>query len=183
MSAHAAAVRKASATRSSWLLPAAVAVIAIGYVLGQQSIARRGPRAGDVAHRSPLAGAEIASLTSDERAAFIPAWDELKRRAQAEPIDPEWSSATEATIRRVVIAQLAPEVSIQQLRCGSSLCRVELRHPGSSRIAYEKFVSFTLHREILGAMELQLDTREDGVTQLYFLRNQRAFAAASRAKP
>jgi hypothetical protein len=151
-------------------------VVAAGYV-GGQAAARRNAHAGAAsapASRSPRG--ESSSLTPEERAAFIPGWDELQRRVRTEPTDPEWSPQTEATIQRIVTAQLAPEVSIKQLHCASSLCRAELQHPASPRIPYVKFVTFTLNRESLGSMELQLDTRDEGVTALYFLRSK-AFAA------
>lgn len=181
--------------RAGWVLvAAAVVVVGAGYVWGNQSGDSKGsvwrasadrdvpapPRtlpwesspAGRTALNSEPRGESSALSPERLRAAFIPAWDELKRRVQAEATDPTWSPQTEATIERVVAAQLAPEVKVSEVRCGSSACRAKLSHPTSPRIPYAKFVNFTLNRESLGAMEIQLDTRDEGVTTLYFLRNK-----------
>ncbi len=103
------------------------------------------------------------------QAARIAFWDELSRRVDTEVADPAWSRETLATIERVVPAQLGPPVTVQA-SCAKTICRARLAHPGWPRIPEDKLVQLTLHRESLGTMEIQLDTRSEGVTTLYFLR-------------
>lgn len=159
--------------RAGWILFTAVVAVGAGYVLGRRSGDSNGSVWSASADRATTGRAESPPLTPEQqRAAFIPVWDALKRRVQAEAPDPNWSPETEASIERVVAAQLAPEVKVSEVRCGSSLCRAKLTHPASPRIPYAKFVRFTLNRESLGEMEIQLDTRDEGVTTLYFLRNK-----------
>lgn len=116
------------------------------------------PDAGEALAAAQLGAARIAFL------------DELERRVESEARDPAWSRETEATLARVIPNQLGPAVTIAEARCGTTICRTRLSHPQSARIPDDEFVRFTLNRESLGTMEIQLDTRADGTTTLYFLR-------------
>lgn len=108
------------------------------------------------------------------REAQIAYWDELSARADAEPPDPTWRRETEPVITRVIQEQLGPQVRVGDVVCSSSLCRAKLTHPEWPHIPSDKFVQFTLNRGSLGAMEIQLDTRAEGATVLYFLRREHA---------
>jgi hypothetical protein len=54
--------------------------------------------------------------------------------------------------------------------CAATICRAKLSHPDWPRIPEDKFVTFTLNRESLGTLEIQIDTRVERITTLYFLR-------------
>ncbi len=106
------------------------------------------------------------------QAARLAFWDGLRHRVDTEAEDPAWSPETKATITRVIHQQLGPAVSVEAA-CAATICRAKLDHPGWPRIPEDKFVQFTLNRESLGTMEIQLDTRAEGITTLYFLRQGR----------
>jgi hypothetical protein len=110
-----------------------------------------------------------APVDRSAQAARLAFWDGLSRRVDSEAVDPAWSRETEAVIERVIPAQLGPPVSVEAA-CASTICRATLSHPGWPRIPEDEFVRFTLNRESLGTMEIQLDTRAEGTTTLYFLR-------------
>lgn len=121
--------------------------------------------------REPLDPEEDERSVREERIAY---WDELSHRVNTEPSDPAWRRATEPVISRVIPEQLGPQVSVDEVTCSSSICRAKLTHPEWSRIPSDKFIQFTLNRGSLGAMEIQMDTREEGATVLYFLRTEQA---------
>jgi hypothetical protein len=121
------------------------------------------------AHRVPAR--EAPAQLESTRAARSAALDGLSRRVDSELVDAAWSPQTERTIERVISAQLGPAVSVAEATCGSTICRAKLSHPGSPRISDEAFLHFTLNRASLGSMEIQLDTRAEGSTVLYFLRS------------
>lgn len=96
----------------------------------------------------------------------------LSRKLDSEAVDPTWSQETEGTIARVISRELGPAVSVAEAKCATTICRAKLSHPGSPRIPDDQLVKFTLHRDSLGTMELQLDTRAEGTTTLYLLRRE-----------
>lgn len=136
-----------------------------GYAWGRKTNSAHARR---VLAREPPAQLESARAA---RSAFL---DGLNRRVDGEAVDPAWSPQTEATIERVLSVQLGPAVSVAAATCRSTVCRAKLSHPGSPRISDEAFLHFTLNRESLGNMEIQLDSRADGSTVLFFLRPGRA---------
>jgi hypothetical protein len=137
-------------------------------------------RAGDEQDRDRLDGTEAREQLDPEeeerlvREARIAFWDELSDRVDTEPPDPAWRRATEPVITRVIPEQLGPQASVDEVVCSSSLCRAKLTHPEWPRIPSDKFAQFALNRGSLGTMEIQLDTREEGATILYFLRREQA---------
>jgi len=113
--------------------------------------------------------AEAARLAELARLKFL---DGLADKVNTEPRDPSFRNQTEP-----VIAQLLPErfgagVTVDKISCASSICRARVSHPGSTHLSNEKLTAFLDKRGALASLELQLDTREDGVTTLYFLRQQ-----------
>jgi hypothetical protein len=50
------------------------------------------------------------------------------------------------------------------------MCRADVIHPGSPRLAEDRVADFMLQRGPLGKMSVQLDLREEGITTLLFVR-------------
>jgi hypothetical protein len=152
---------------------AGVVLLAAGYLWGRKA-APASPDRFDPGRlvRNPHG----AAPSSDEKreaaarqSARIAFWDGLDRRVQTETVDAAWKRETEATIARVIPAYLGSSVSVE-VTCASTICRAKLRHPEWPRIPEDRFVKFTLNRESLGTMEIQLDTRAERTTTLYFVR-------------
>lgn len=161
---------------TSWmLLPAAVAIVAAGYAWGRS--AANQPSQYDEAAAPYVPSSAEARDARAERAARLAFLDGLRRRVDTETPDPAWREATEAAIRRLIPARLGPQVTVTEAKCASTICRATLLHRGSPRIPDDKFMAFTLDREPLGSLEIQLDTRSEGSTTLYFLRPRAAPAA------
>ncbi|WP_437726642.1 hypothetical protein [Sorangium sp. So ce861] len=110
------------------------------------------------------------------REARIKFWDGLSDRVNTEPADPAWRRETAPVIARVIPEQLGPQVSVDEVVCSSSICRAKLTHPEWPRIPGDKLVQLSLRRGSLGTMELQMDTRQEGATVLFFLRREQALA-------
>jgi hypothetical protein len=160
------------------LVAAGTVMLAAGFLWGRRAPAGAGAR-DEAGWRKVSASAHVRSGAdrgegealdaAGRQAARVAFWDGLGRRVDTEAVDPAWSRDTEATIRRVIPAELGPPVSVEA-RCASSICRATLTHPGWPRIPEDRFVQFTLNRQSLGTMEIQLDTRTEGTTTLYFIR-------------
>jgi hypothetical protein len=162
---------------TSWiLLPGAIAVVVAGYVWGRTSAAKPSQYDESALRYVPSAvpGSAAALDPKAEQAARIAFWDQLHRRVDREAPDAAWRAETEAAIRRLIPARIGPGVTVTEAKCASKICRATLAHPGSARIPDENFMDFTLNRESLGAMQIQLDTRKQGSTTLYFLRDEPA---------
>lgn len=95
--------------------------------------------------------------------------DGLSDKLDTEPIDPRWRSDTESEITQVLPDRFGPDVTVDNVACASSICRARVSHPGSPHLPDDKLRAFTTRRGGL-LMEMQLDTRQEGVTTLYFLR-------------
>ena len=190
-----ASSRGTSTRRSNWLILLAVGLLVLlaSYAWGRRTASTR-PAAPDRAAsalktadsaRARVGGARVTGAAEEldvaqQRAARSAFLDELSHRADSEAADPQWSHETEATITRVISKQLGPAVSVAAVTCGSTICRAQLSHPGSPRIPDDKFIQFTLHRESLGSMEIQLDVRAERSTTLYFVRRATSTAVSSR---
>lgn len=96
--------------------------------------------------------------------------DGLSERVEAEPRDARFSAQTEPALLRLLPEHLGADVQLKDVVCGSSVCRVKVSHPGSSRLSEERLTNFMLGRGALGELSVQLDVREDRETTLYFLR-------------
>jgi hypothetical protein len=169
-------------SRSWLLLPAAIAVVAAGYAWGRSSAVKPSQYDESAApYVPPSVPRTLVPLDAKaEQAARLAFWDTLRSRVDTEAPDPAWRSETEAAIRRVLPARFAPPMTVTDAKCAATICRVTLAHPGSPRIPEATFMDFTLDRESLGTMEIQLDTRNDGSTTLYFLRPGPAPATPAR---
>lgn len=121
--------------------------------------------------REPLDPEQEERSVHEARIAF---WDGLSARVDTEPPDPAWRRETEPVITRVISEQLGPQLSVDDVVCSSRLCRAKLTHPRWPRIPSDKFIQLTLGRGSLATMEIQVDTRDEGATVLYFLRRERA---------
>jgi hypothetical protein len=133
------------------------------------------PQGGDA---EPAPPAQEALDPDEERRALragrIEFWDGLSDRVDTEPFDPAWRRETEPTITRVLSQRLGPQAHVDEVVCGSSTCRVKLSHPEWPRIPDDEFFDFTMNRESLETMEIQVDSRDEGATVLYFLRKDAA---------
>jgi hypothetical protein len=98
--------------------------------------------------------------------------DGLADKVNTEARDPAWRNQTEPVIAQLLPERLGTGVTVDKISCASSVCRARVSHPGSSHLPNEKLTAFLDKRGSLSSLELQLDTREDGVTTLYFLRPQ-----------
>lgn len=111
--------------------------------------------------------AEAERATESARSEFF---DGLSDRLEIEARDAAFATQTEPVISRLLQQHLGPEVRVGEVACGSSLCRANVIHPQSPRLAEDRLADFMLQRESLGKMSVQLDLREEGVTTLYFMR-------------
>jgi hypothetical protein len=161
------------------LLPAGFLVLLAGYATGRRaaSNAPARPSAPEVATGdSARARSESARRGGEEldagkeRAERMAFWNALSRRVDTEAVDSAWSQETEVTITRLIPQTLGPAVSVEETRCAATICRAKLRHPVHARIPDDDLVRFSLNRESLASMEIQLDTRSEKTTTLYFLR-------------
>jgi hypothetical protein len=165
--------------RASWqlLLPTGILVAVAAYAWGRNSAPRASDAQRVAALESEVRGLRAAKgpaerLTAEEeQKARIAFWDQLGKRVDTEAADPAWRAETEPVIQRVIPAMLGPEVSVAEAKCAKSICRAKLEHPAWPRIPDDRFTAFVLNRESLKTMEIQLDTRTQGATTLYFLRS------------
>jgi hypothetical protein len=112
--------------------------------------------------------AEAARRGEQHRAEFL---DALSRKVDTEPYDPRWRAETERSLLSVLPAQFGPDIAVEEAACAASVCRVRLRHPGSTRLPTDKVSKFLDHRGALANLELQVDAREQGTTTFYFVRD------------
>ncbi|HKO50607.1 MAG TPA: hypothetical protein VJV79_22945 [Polyangiaceae bacterium] len=112
---------------------------------------------------------EAARLAELARLKFL---DGLAHQVDTEARDPAWRNQTEPVIAQLLPERLGTGVTVDKISCATSLCRARVSHPGSTHLPSEKVTAFLDKRGPLSSLELQFDTREDGVTTLYFLRPQ-----------
>lgn len=117
----------------------------------------------------PTDPAEAERRVEEARAQFL---DDLGDRVDTEQPDSRWRRDTEPVISKLLPQHLGPEVTLGNVSCGATLCRAEVSHPGSPRLSENRLADFMLQRESLGAMQVQLDIREEGATTFYFVREQ-----------
>jgi len=111
---------------------------------------------------------EAEARLHDEQAATF--FADLEQRLDREPVDRAWSGETEPLITQLIPERMGAEVTISEVNCSSTLCRAKLEHPEWPQIPAERFAQFTLNRDALGTMAIQMDGRDEGTTVLYFMR-------------
>jgi hypothetical protein len=97
-------------------------------------------------------------------------FDALDRRVDTELVDGRWRHETEQPLRQLMTKYLAPEITVSEATCASTLCRVKLSHPAWPHIPATKLFEFNVARASLEVTEIQYDNRADGTTTLYFKR-------------
>lgn len=112
---------------------------------------------------------EADRLAARARRGFL---EQLSDKLDTEPFDQAWRQETERLISQLLPERFGPDIAVNNVSCASSLCRARVSHPGSTRLPEDKLMELLSGRKSLGNMEIQFDTRDDGVTTLYFLRPQ-----------
>jgi hypothetical protein len=99
-----------SAGSSHWLVPAPPAAA---------------EQATEPHAKAKIAGPIAQSGPADEAALQRQYFGDLDVRLASEPRDPVWSAETEEKLRSV--HELRPRISVENARCGQTMCRVETR--------------------------------------------------------
>lgn len=98
--------------------------------------------------------------------------DGLSDRLATEPYDDGWRQDNERALSEKLPTSFGEGVAVSEVSCASSVCRAKLTHTGSGRLPNAKVSEFLMNRGPLGSMEVHFDTRQDGVTKMYFLRQR-----------
>ncbi len=134
-----------------------------GHLLNTQT----GSEQSEATPRTPEEIEQAERRAEEARSEFL---DGLSDKLATEAFDPSWRVENERTITRLIPERFGSDVTVDEVSCASTLCRARLTHPGSPRLPQDKLAMFFMDRESLGSMGIQLDTRADGVTTMYFVR-------------
>lgn len=131
--------------------------------------ARTAAEAGDELEDSQAREEQLGS-EDQARQARIEYFDQLSKRVDTEEVDGDWRHHTEAPLKDLLAEHLGREVSLAEVTCASTYCRVKLSHPQSPRLRSGPGFEFDLARASLEVTEVSFDNREEGATTLYFKR-------------
>jgi hypothetical protein len=95
----------------------------------------------------------------------------LSDRVDTEVRDPAWLREMEARISKIFPAELGSDVSLDEVTCAGTACRVSIDHPGSDRLAQERVARLLLRIGSFGPMQVHFDLEERGKTTAYLVRS------------